>query len=347
MKNKARTALLFPHPALVILFFILFVPKNSSAQDEPKADQIKAVIQHEAFTVNALIQVGFRYSLEDDKFQGGRTFEAANARLSFRGLIDNDFYYRVFFNLVREPNLLDAFIGYRHSSALRITAGAMKPKQTQDFIPDPGSTDFIDRTVITGLLVQSRELGVSVEGDIEGLYYFGGLFNGSRLLSNNNNKFYGIGRIQYNIKSILPGSLKIAAQGSYGDSKDIRSGNRGPILRGKRMIYGGDLRLETSRLLLAAEYLAGKLETVELVEKEETISGYYITGGYSILDKTMILARWQSWGYKQKDFIDNQLTLGINHNFTGIASFQLNFDAYLPDAGQEQYGLSAILQVQF
>jgi hypothetical protein len=61
---------------------------SSLAQDEPMADRIKDMIQHEAFRINALIQAGFRYSFQDDDFQGGRTFEAANARLSFRGTVD-------------------------------------------------------------------------------------------------------------------------------------------------------------------------------------------------------------------------------------------------------------------
>jgi hypothetical protein len=174
---------------ICVIFVVILsvITTNVRGQEEPLADQIKDVIQHEAFRVNALVQAGFRYSFSDDGFQGGRTFEAANARLSFRGTIDGKFYYRVLLNVVSEPNLLDAFAGYKHSDAFRITAGAMKPKQTLDFIPDPGSTDFVDRTKITGLLVGSREIGVSAEGEVDNFYYYTGLFNGSRLSDNNNN----------------------------------------------------------------------------------------------------------------------------------------------------------------
>ncbi|MDZ7722565.1 MAG: porin [candidate division KSB1 bacterium] len=313
------------------------------AQEEPLARQIQSITQHEAFKVNALLQAGFRYSLANDEFQGGRTFKAANARLSFRGMLDGKFYYRVFFNMVSEPNLLDVFIGYRHSDALRITTGAMKPRQTQDYIPDPGSTDFIDRTRITGLLVQSREIGISAEGDVNGLYYYSGLFNGNKMLSNSNNKFYGIGRLQYTFRNIIPGTLQLAVQGSHGDSPDVRSGSFGPMLRGERTIYGGDMRLETDHFLLAAEYLAGQLKTEDIADKKEEISGYYATAGYKLFKETMFLGRWQSWGYKEMNYRDNQFTFGINQNFTSITSFQLNFDSYFPENGDKQHGLSVCL----
>ncbi|MBD3224226.1 MAG: hypothetical protein GF313_05815 [Caldithrix sp.] len=330
-----------------ILYFYIGLTSVVFAQVESRSEPILSKIQQEAFTINVLVQSGLRYSLANDEFQGGRTFEATNARLSVRGLIDDKFYYRMFFNLVSEPNLLDAFLGYRHSNALRITAGAMKPRQTLDYIPDPGSKDFIDRTKITGLLVQSREIGVSAEGDVNGLYYFSGIFNGNKLSSNNNNKFYSIGRLQYTFETIFPGTMQLAVQGSYGESPNVRSGSSGPILRGERMIYGGDMRLETDRFLLACEYLTGQLDLMDITDKKEKIYGYYVTAGYKMFKETMFLGRCQSWGRREMNFQDYQFTLGINHKFTGFTRFQINFDSYLPEKRDEQYGLSLLLQVQF
>ena len=330
----------------LILILTLVVGMGAvPAQDESSVQQLKAHFQHEALTVNALVQSGFRYSLSDDTFQGGRTFEAANARLSFRGIFDDKFYYRIFYNLVSEPNLLDAFIGYRHSDGLRISAGAMKPKQTQDYIPDPGSTDFIDRTHITSLLVQSREIGVAAQGDINGLYYFAGLFNGNKLRPNNNNSFYGIGRVQYKIQDLIPGTLQMALQGSHGNSLNVRSGKSGPRLQGERTIYGADARWETDALLLAAEYLAGQLETTEYAK--EHIDGYYVTAGCNIWHNTTLLGRWQSWGGDGRNYRDQQLTIGLNHTISTFTRFQFNVDAYFPERADSQHGLSFLLQIQF
>ncbi len=249
--------------------------------------------------------------------------------------------------MVREPNLLDAFIGYRYNDALNLTVGAMKPRQTLDYIPAPGSTDFIDRTRITGLLVQSREIGLAAEGTMNSFYYYAGLFNGSKLSSNNNNTFYGMGRLQYALKNVLPGTLQIAVQGSYGNSPNVRSGSVGPILRGERTIYGGDLRWESGRILLAAEYLAGQLETANIVDSREEISGYYVTAGYKRLNDMMILGRWQSWAFEERDYRDQQLTVGVNQNITRLISFQFNYDLYWPEHGHQQSGLSFLLQLEF
>ncbi len=105
--------------------------------------------------------------------------------------------------------------------------------------------------------------------------------------------------------------------------------------------------METSRLLVAAEYLAGRVEIVEVPETAENISGYYLTGGYRTSENTLFLARWQSWGYRELGFRDYQLTLGMNHAFSGFTRFQLNFDLYAPERGNFQSGFSLLLQLQF
>ncbi len=342
----------FKRSLRVVLFFLatsfcLLTP--ALAEDEPLKDQLISAVQHEAFTVNAIFQAGLSYSLDDDHFHGGRTFEAANARLSIRGMLDRRFFYRVHVNMVAEPNLLDLFVGYRHSDAFRLTVGAQKPRQSADFIPNPGETDFARRARITGQLVQSREIGVSAEGNIGEIYYYAGLFNGSRLESNNN-KFYGIGRLQYTLKEQVPGSLQLALQGSHGESEDIQSGNAGPMLDGERTIFGADMRWEADPFMLAAEYMTGDLDILPATGwpfDNETISGFYLTGGYWIRDNTIVSGRYQSWGYDEADWRDNQLTVGVLHLFTTVTSLMFNFDTYIPDQGDNMYGASVYLQVMF
>lgn len=331
------------------LFFILiyFSSIVLMAQNEALNNQTGSPVQSENFTFSALIQAGLRYSLQNDSFQGGRKFEVPTVRLIIKGMVESKFFYKVNFDLAREPNLLDAYIGYRHNEALRITAGAMKPRQSLDYIPDPGSTYFIDRARITGLLVQSREIGLSAEGAIKGFYYFAGIFNGNKTLSVNNNKFYGIARLQYTFESLTDGVLQLAVQGSYGNSDGTRSGNTGPILRGERAIFGSDLRWELNRLILAAEYMAGKLETTDILDTSERINGYYITAGYKVRDKTQLFIRWQSWAYKEEDFRDYQLSFALKHSFSNIISLRLGFDSYFPEDVDNQYGLSLHMQVKF
>ncbi|HDR88139.1 MAG TPA: hypothetical protein ENN63_00735 [Bacteroidetes bacterium] len=324
------------------------IPAARPAKDDTTSTrQVPVLIRHEAFTVNALVQTGFRFSLRKDNFQGGRTFQVYNARLSFHGTMDDKFDYRISFNTTPSPALLDAYLSYRTSDAFRLTAGIQKPVQTLDYIPDPGSTDFITRARITGLLVQSRELGISAEGKTGGLYYYGGIFNGNRQLLNNNHAFYAIGRLQYTLNPGEYGDLQLAIQGSHGNSPGVRSGSNGPLLRGKRTLFGGDIKMETFRLLVAAEYLAGRVEIEEVPGTAEFISGYYFTGGYRVSENNVFLTRWQSWGYREMNFRDYQLTLGMNHAFSEFTGFQFNFDLYTPDTGNIHSGFSLLFQLQF
>lgn len=57
--------------------------------------------------------------------------------------------------------------------------------------------------------------------------------------------------------------------------------------------------------------------------------------------------RYQSWGYDEAGWRDNQLTFGVTHLFTSMTSFMFNFDTYLPDEGDNKHGMSMYLQVMF
>ena len=310
-------------------------------------EKLRSFIQKDYFTLNILIQSEGRFSFQDDNFQGGRTFNTPNARLSIKGQFDGGLFYRFYVNAAAEPNLLDAYIGYKHNDAFSFSVGSMKPKQTLDFIPDPAAHNFVDRATMTGLLVGSREIGISATGKMGGFYYYAGLFNGSRMRTNNNNKLYAIGRLQYTLDDMVPGTVQFAVSGSHGDSEGTVSGSSGPLLSGKRTIIGTDIEVEHDRLYFAAEYLRGELETYYSAGENEVISGYYLTGGLHLSDRVMTLARWQSWSYKELATTEKKLTLGTNIDLSAITGLVLNIDAYIPDQGDNKYGASFILQVDF
>jgi len=300
------------------------------------------------FRFNVLMQASGVYSLNDDDFQGGRSFTVNNARLSLRGDWGSGFYYRLYMNFVRTPGLLDAFIGYEFDPRLRIQVGAMKPGQNLDYILSPVDIDFIDRSVITNLLTRSREIGVAATGDFGRFSYYAGLFNGTGLSFDNDNRFYGIGRLQYQVVGDDWGDLKIGASGSTGRTEDVQSGNAGPILMGRRDIWGGDVRWDTGRWLFAADYLRGRLETTESPDRAETISGYHLTLGYFFVEETtQLVIRWQDWEYHQRGIEENQFTAGINHHFDEMFALRVNFDWYFRDEESDQQGFSAMLQYSF
>ncbi|MBS3773993.1 MAG: hypothetical protein KGY70_02290 [Bacteroidales bacterium] len=331
----------------LILFGLVFSLPTSAQENSSSVEKLRDLIQKDYFTLNLLLQNEGRFSFKDDDFQGGRTFSTPNARISLKGKIDGGFFYRFYLDAAPEPTLLDAYIGYKLHDALSISVGSMKPRQTLDYIPSPADHNFVDRATMTGLLVGSREIGISATGDIEGFYYYTGLFNGNRLSTNNNNKFYGIGRIQYTVDNSILSNLQFAVSGSHGYSEGTVSGSSGPLLRGKRTIIGSDVEVEWDRLYFAAEYLQGELETYDIRGAKEIISGYYLTGGVHLNDKVMTLARWQSWWYKEQKTTEQKLTFGTNVDFTDITGLTLNIDAYMPNQGDTELGASFILQVVF
>ena len=329
----------------------LFLPAITLSMAYSLEDTIAypSLPKNEKMDIKVALKPGIKYSLADDNFQGGRVFDIKFAAIVMEGKLEKGFSYFVKVNMANEPNLLDAYIKYTYSEQLIFSAGAMKPKQTLDFIPDAVSTDFAFRAKITELLVDSREVGLSLEGDIGRFYYFSGLYNGAGLSKYNNNKFYGVGRLQYTFNISHSADLKVGVHGSHGHTPGVRSGSYGPVVSGDKTLFGSDFRLETGRLLLAAEYSTGLIYTEDDNKDEyrETISGYFFTAGYSVLKYTQLLGRWQGWAFKEKDLLYNQYTLGINQKFSKKVGAQLNFDSYLPDKGDHKSGFSLALKVTF
>ena len=337
--------------ALNLLITGLF-SMNAFAQGTSIDENLKESLRKEYFTVNMLMQTEGRYSFGDEKIYGRSQFGVANARISIRGNLDKGFFYRLYTNFSSEPELLDAFIGYKLGEGLRITTGQMKPKQTLDYIPNPGATDFIDRAVITGKLVASREIGIALDGNIGDVSYYAGAFNGRNPLEiPEQDDLYFIGRLQYTFRDLVPGFIQIAVNGSHGGSASGNMGGSGPDIEGKRTTYGADFRLESNQWILAAEYLAGEYQLLNTSE-DEMMDGYYATLGYAVNDEVTILSRWQNYSLDHQDFnaldtSSDMLTLGLNIQTTEFISFQVNAEMLMPDNQDNQFGLSGVFQLQF
>lgn len=341
--------------AVSLLIIILIITGKISAQENSLDSLLKNNLRQEYFTVNMLMQTEGRYSIGDEKIYGGSQFGVANARVSISGKLDNGFFYRLYTNFSSEPELLDAFIGYKLGEGLRITTGKMKPKQTLDYIPNPGATDFIDRAVITGKLVASREVGVAISGNPGNVSYYAGAFNGRNPFETpKKDDLYFIGRLQYTFSELLPGFVQIAVNGSHGGSASRNMGGSGPPNSGKRTTYGADFRLESNSWIIAAEYLAGEYQRFINPNKspDEKMNGYYTTLGYSVNEDVTILSRWQNYSLDNQeinvyDTSSDMLTLGLNIQTTEFISFQVNAEMLMPESGDNQFGLSGVFQLQF
>ncbi len=327
-----------------VLLYSLISMSGALAQDTLSTEAVmRQHLQKPFFTLNMFVQVDAGISLLENGSVEAYSFRARTARLSFSGIIDSGFYYRIFFDVAPEPVLLDAFIGYRFSELYRIQAGAMKPNQSLDYIPKPVDHHFTSRAEITRLLLASRELGIAAEGNWRQWEYYLGGFNGLGFNTGNNRHVYWIGRVQYNMTE----AFQSAVSASHGNSPGRVSGSIGPMLRGTRTLYGADLQYEDGHLYFAAEYQQGKLETEAFPEDKEIIAGMYFTGGVRWSESVMLYTRWQQWNYTLQAKTESAITWGIYTHLTPLFSLKLNIDAYMPYRSANRYGLSASLQMKF
>ena len=337
---------------------ILLLSTSLSAQNDSSiTNDLKNGLKSDYFNVSMLLQTNFRYSIEDDyhlqhRYLAGRTFQLANARLDIKGNVDGGYFYRMHFNVAREPNLLDAYVGYKYDDRLIITAGRQKPSQSIDFIPAPQDYDFLDRARITRRLVAFRELGVSAQGTLGNFNYYFGLFNGDDINIGPYNRFYGIGRLQYSIKNVIPGEIILGVSGSQGEGGVIRESHfGGNYWVHERSILGSDIQIKTNKWMFKVEYLHSWLEynfdEPVFPSREVELFGYYFSAGYNITEKIQLLGRFQGWN-REGNYNDNyQTTLGLKYFATPNVSFRLNLDVYKPDYEDRQMGIGAMMQFRF
>jgi hypothetical protein len=329
----------------VILFPVhLFAQTDSENND----NRLLSLIKHEPFSVSGLIQVFGRYSFEDTNFNGGRTFQAGNARIGISGVLDEQFDYQFQFNFAREPNLLDAYMSYNHSERFRIRMGAQKPQFSAELLPHPGLTDLISRARLVGTMLNPRELGASIFGDLGQVRYYFGLFNGNGVNTNTDNKFFYMGRLAYQEELDNGRFVRVGINGAFGDNDNTTIGSSGIQVAGHRYLYGGDIRFEDNQWIFAAEMLVGDFDVTNYIGgPEETIVGYYFTGGYKINERTRVVARWDHLSFREIDSGSDQFILGLTHYVTDLVSFRINLLSEFDEAIDNQVGVSASMQLHF
>lgn len=334
----------------ILLIFLLGLSAGnlySQTETDNSDDRLLSLVKNDTFSVSGLLQAFGRYSFEDTDFNGGRTFQIGNARIALSGVVDQNFNYQFQFNLANEPNLLDAFIGYTFSEQFRVRVGAQKPQIVADLLPNPGVTDFISRARLAGAMFKSREIGVNFFGDIDRFRYNLGIYNGTGISTNSDNRFFYTARFAYS-PELESGDLSAGVNAAFGDNFNTTSGTGNIQLAGNRFIYGADMRFENDILILAAEILKGDLEVTNYAfGPEEQITGYYLTGGYKIDESTRVLARWDHLGYRERDFSSDQFILGVTHYVTDLISFKVNLISEFAEEIDNQTGLSGSFQFQF
>jgi len=330
---------------LATTMFFMFTASDLYAQsDEPLAEQLNERFKSEPINLGILVRTIGNYSFEDDRFLNGRQFGLANARLRFRGTVDHGFTYDMHMEFNRQVSILDLNVGYRFSEKAHFIAGAQKPDIGLDLTMGPGDTHFFSRARLIGTMLNSREIGVSLRGDLGNADYTVGIFNGYGLNRNNDNNFMYLAKLGYTIQSETS-RIYLGGNAVLNTSMDETVGNSGLISREDRWIYGGYIDYDSDTFFGALEFLETTFERLGF-PGDETITGFYATAGYKVSERNEILARWDHISFDTDQSRGSErVILGWNHYATSLVKIQLNFITEF-DGNNEHYGVAGTFQFQ-
>jgi len=329
------------------LVFLFASCQLYAQQPEPFANQLEERFKSETFSLGILLQSLALFSFEDDNFNGGRKFDLGATRLDIRGRVDGNFMYRLQLDFRRTTSVFDAQVGYHFSDNFRLIAGAFKPYLSADLDPHPGNTDFINRARQVGVMMNSREIGVTALGESNGFYYRFGMYNGTGLSRGNDNRFMYTVRLGYDT-DLNGGTLGVGFNGAINQTRMESVGNSGLTSLGDRNLYGAFIRYDGEVVFGTFELLQTRFEAQQFNGNEETITGFYGTIGTRISQKDELLAQWDRIDYDLRDDTSDRFTFGWNHQATRLISFQTNlliqFDSDEDDAS---LGIAGNFQFQF
>ena len=259
---------------------------------------------------------------------GTNGMSITNARIAFLGDLVGGFDYLFQLELTQEIPVLDLALGHSWSKALRLDVGLFKAPVSAEFLLPAANTDLINRARFVDALVPGRQVGLQLSGAVAdgAFFYQGGLFNGNPGLNNADGGAMVALRAGTKLTLGSAGELTFAANAAVGDDQDLEAPTLAPT-PGTRWIAGGDARLESGRLFAAFELLWGRFEPDLLPSFESW--GYYATGGVTIFEPLVAIARWEHFDTGAEDLSD-MLILSLASGVPGAAPINLQVDYVLP-----------------
>ena len=280
------------------------------------------------------------------------TFRETNLRLGVRTTFDSALNAVLQLDFSREPNFLDAFITYAPNSALSFKAGAFKMAQNLDFDVDPGTADFLTRSVLGRELIYPRDIGVQASLNLaQGLTWHLGLVNGDRLSSSPDSKMLLITRLEKGAIYLGNGSLRAGVFGHIGQADRTSLGQFRQILaQGKRRLIGVDGRFVSPDWIFAAEMAYSQVETVPGMDKLSRFFGYMATAGYQFNADQQVLSRLEYFE-RSRTAADGHYTVwsaGFKQKLTELFAASVNSTVrFDQDLEFTQFGITANLQFRF
>ena len=313
---------------------------NAAENDAPNMQAIQKNLKKEYFSLGGLFQYVYDWQSESTR---GNGFSIANTRLKVSGALDKGFGYLLQMNLMNSPALLDAKMYYAVSSHLVFDMGVFKAPFSREYLTSAGDIDFVNRSRAASLLPPKRQIGLQAHGDISlgaPISYAVGMFNGNGYGGNFNDNNSLMSVIRINAVPIRSDAANLQIGLNAATSRDdglSLSQELNPLrssslhFAGDRTLYGADMRLTSGRLLLAAEFIAARLDGSfgedfgGIVNDERRPNGYYFTIGYNAADNIQLLARLDRLSSDKDAEQPDWLIFGVNLLPTAGVGLQANY----------------------
>ncbi len=265
-------------------------------------------------------------------------FNLAAARFGFTGDISKYFSFTFTVEGTNTDNenrklVYDAFIETTLIRNFRIRLGQFKYGFGLEQTTPDADNDWINKAdVVTNLIKPTRDIGIQVSRDLA----FGG-FRSSFFLALINGS--GSNADDENDRKTLLGRLVLNPLPGLFIGSSYYDGTTG--VSDKKTRAGLELKWEWRRLMLKAEYIAGQDKAV----KKE---GYYLTLGYTVLPRTVLLLRYDTWN-PDKSLADKDTarwTFGVNYFFSKTILLRTNYEYKIETPGVRNDVIMTQLQIK-
>jgi phosphate-selective porin OprO/OprP len=242
----------------------------------------------------------------DNEHREENTFLIRRARLDIRGVLENDWGYRLYGTLIGERNgiLQEGWLEYRKYGGLRIRAGQFVEPFSLEAVYSARWTDFLERAMIINALAPQEGIGIMAFGKVyhDQLTWATGFFNGQ-----GRNRDAVVDDKDFTTRLVYSPflhsdsrpwlkDLYIGGSFSTGNNERDLSGDEfttqafmpfftfqeGVTQDDRLTRWGLEMEYLYGPFNLKAEYLAGHFETIKSLDQSTDldVKGFYINLGY-------------------------------------------------------------------
>jgi hypothetical protein len=302
--------------------------------------------------IGGLVQVDAYLAREETDVPPARSagsgFRARSARVRLGGETER-LSYVVQTELTSSSVLLDALARVPLTDRVRLSGGLFKTPYSAEILKGRPDLLFAERARVVNALAPARQAGATLSAVLlpDGrLTATVGAFNGTTgLQRNDNDLLLHVGRLA---TAVPVGStqLNLGVNAAYSIDDQVTVAERQQPFSGRRILVGGDVRLQSDGWLLEGEVHGADLASDRPDEGTSSPFGYYVAGGATVAPRHQIVARYGYFDPDADRALDgDNVTLGYNFDVSSTLRAQLNYRAPV-DRGGDGF-VTARLQVAF